>query len=92
MTQLTNEHIDYIIKDLNYRGIVLDGFREEMIDHICSSVEAEMLDDKRFIDAYHEVLKKFGHTNGLRTTQQQVLQTERQKLCLRIISLLLSEI
>ncbi|HTJ49369.1 MAG TPA: ABC transporter permease, partial [Cyclobacteriaceae bacterium] len=78
MTQLTNEHIDYIIKDLNYRGIVLDGFREEMIDHICSSVEAEMVKDKRFIDAYHEVLKKFGHTNGLRTTQQQVLQTENK--------------
>ena len=78
MPQLTNEHIDYIIKDLTYRGIVLDGFREEVIDHICSSVEANMANDKRFLDAYHEVLRKFGHTSGLRTTQQQVLQTENK--------------
>lgn len=78
MAQLTNEHIDYIIKDLNYRGIVLDGFREEVIDHICSSVEAEMSAGKRFLDAYHEVLKKFGHTSGLRTTQRQVLQTDNE--------------
>jgi putative ABC transport system permease protein len=78
MAQLTNEHIDYIIKDLNYRGIVLDGFREEMIDHLCSSVEEEMAGGARFIDAYHNVLKKFGHTGGLRTIQQQVLHTENK--------------
>lgn len=78
MAKLTDEHIDYIIKDLGYRGVVLDGFREELIDHICSSVEAEMSKDKRFIEAYRDALKKFGHTSGLRTTQRQVLQTENE--------------
>ena len=77
--KLTEDHITYIIKDLNYRGIVLEGLQDEMIDHICSVVEDEMLKGKRFIDAYHEVLKSFGHTAGLRQTQKQTLQVENQK-------------
>ena len=69
MGQLTNEHIGYIIKDLNYRGIVHEGLQEEMVDHICSLVESEMENGMRFIDAYHDVLQTFGHTAGLRKTQ-----------------------
>lgn len=85
MAQLSNEHIDYIIKDLNYRGIVLEGFQDEVIDHMCSSVEEKMMRGKRFIDAYHEVLRKFGHTSGLQNTQKQVLLSENKttKIMLR---------
>ncbi|MEO7987950.1 MAG: ABC transporter permease [Chryseolinea sp.] len=76
---LSDDHIAYIIKDLNYRGIVLDGFQDEMIDHVCCAVEREMEKGNRFIDAYNEVLKSFGHTAGLRQTQKQTLQVENQK-------------
>ena len=76
--QLTAEHIDYITRDLHYRGIVVDGLKDELIDHICSSVEAEMQSGKRFIDAYHQVLKTFGHTGGLREIQKQTLTLENQ--------------
>lgn len=79
MAHLSNEHIDYIMKDLTYRGVVLEGFQEEVIDHMCSSVEAEMEKGTRFIDAYHSVLRKFGHTNGLRQTQKQVLLSGNKK-------------
>jgi len=72
--QLSDDHIAYIRKDLHYRGIVHEGLEEELIDHICSSVEEQMEKGIRFIDAYHSVLKKFGHTAGLRQTQQQTLQ------------------
>jgi putative ABC transport system permease protein len=83
--QLTAEHIDYIIKDVHYRGIVVDGLKDEIIDHICSAVETEMKSGKRFIDAYHHVLKSFGHTGGLREIQTQTLKVENQntKLMLR---------
>ncbi len=77
--KLTNEHIDYIIKDLNYRGIVAEGVQEELIDHICSAVETEMANGSRFIDAYHQTLKSFGHTAGLRETQKQIIQSENTK-------------
>jgi len=71
--KLSEDHISYIVKDLNYRGIVVEGIQEELIDHVCSSVEEEMEKGLRFIDAYHNVLKKFGHTSGLRETQKQTL-------------------
>jgi putative ABC transport system permease protein len=85
MPQLSSEHIDYIIKDLNYRGVVLDGFQDEVLDHMCSAVEAKMEKGTRFIDSYHAVLKEFGHTSGLRETQKQILITDNKtvKLMLR---------
>jgi putative ABC transport system permease protein len=76
---LTQEHISYIIKDLNYRGIIADEVQDELIDHVCSATEKEMEGGKRFIDAYHYVLKSFGHTSGLRETQKQVIQVENRK-------------
>lgn len=77
--RLNNDHIDYIIKDLNYRGLVADEIQDELIDHICTATEEQMATGKKFIDAYSEVLKKFGHTSGLRETQQKVIQSEKTK-------------
>lgn len=74
--QLSNDHIAFIIKDLHYRGIVHEGLQEELVDHICSVVEEQMEKGVRFIDAYHSVLKKFGHTEGLRQTQHQSVQVQ----------------
>jgi putative ABC transport system permease protein len=79
MAQLNSQHIDYIIKDLTCRGIILDGFRDEVIDHVCSAVETEIDKGARFTDAYHHVLRSFGHTGGLRKTQQQTLRYKNQK-------------
>ena len=78
MNQLSSDHIDHIIKDLNYRGIVAEGIQDELIDHICSAVEAEMKQDVRFIDAYHTVLKSFGRASGLRETQKKIIQYENK--------------
>ena len=39
-----------------------------------------MASGKKFIDAYHEVLKSFGHTAGLRKTQRQIWLAENQKI------------
>lgn len=76
---LSQDHIAYIIKDLNYRGIVAEEVQDELVDHVCSATEKEMEGGKRFIDAYHTVLKSFGHTSGLRETQKQVIQIENKK-------------
>lgn len=73
---LSEQHISHIIKDLNYRGIVAEDVQEELIDHICSAVEHEVENGVRFIDAYHNVLKTFGHTAGLRKTQKEIIRTE----------------
>jgi putative ABC transport system permease protein len=78
MAILNDKHINHIIKDLNYRGIVADDVREELIDHICTAVELEMSRGMRFIDAYHKVLHSFGHNTGLRTTQKEILKVENK--------------
>lgn len=78
MVQLNNEHIAYVIKDLHYRGIVLEGLEDEVTDHICSAIEAEMDNGKRFINAYHHVLKSFGHTDGLRQIQKETIRSKNQ--------------
>ncbi|HEY5745863.1 MAG TPA: ABC transporter permease [Chryseolinea sp.] len=74
MAELTKDHIDYIIKDLHYRGIVLEGFEDEIIDHVCAGVEEQMVSGKNFIDAYEATLRSFGNTDGLLETQKKVIQ------------------
>jgi len=76
MAQLSDEHINYIIKDLHYRGLVYEPLQDELVDHICTSVEEEMEQGKRFMDAYLHVLKAFGHTRGLRRTQQLTINSK----------------
>lgn len=77
--QLNAEHISYIIKDLHYRGIVAEGIQDELVDHVCSATEIRMQEGQRFIDAYHDVLKSFGYTQGLRQTQFETLHAENHK-------------
>lgn len=74
MAELTKDHIDYIIKDLHYRGIILEGFDDELVDHFCSTVERQMTEGQKFIDAYEDALRSFGDTEGLRDTQKQIIQ------------------
>jgi putative ABC transport system permease protein len=76
---LTDENINYVIKDLHYKGIVADDIQEELIDHVCTAVETEMSGGINFIDAYDNVLKSFGHTGGLRQTQKESILQQNQK-------------
>ena len=76
--KVTDEHISYIIKDLNYRGIIAAEVQDELIDHVCSAVELKMGEGKKFIDAYREVLESFGYSAGLRETQQHTIQSENK--------------
>lgn len=75
---LTNEDIDYIIKDLNHQGIIVEGIQDEIIDHVCSATEEKIAQGKKFIDAYYEVIQTFGRTKGLRQTQKQILKAENK--------------
>lgn len=76
MPRLNDEHISYIRKDLHYRGIVVDGLDDELLDHICSDVELRMDRGERFIDAYQKALAGFGKERGLRNVQQQTISNQ----------------
>jgi len=78
--KLSEEHINFIIKDLHHRGIVVDEIQDELIDHVCSSVETKLQEGKRFAEAYEEVIREFGQEQGLQETQTQVIQSEYKTL------------
>lgn len=78
MSPLTGDHIAYIIKDLNHRGLVYDQLQDEIVDHICSSVERQMESGKRFSDAYRDTIKQFGNTAGLLRSQKQTIESENK--------------
>ena len=75
---LTEEHIDYIIKDIRYRGIVYNELDDELIDHICTLVEEKIALGIRFIDAYNQVIKSFGATKGIQQIQTQTISINNQ--------------
>lgn len=77
---MNSDHIDFIIKDLHKRGILVDDLAEEIIDHVCSATEARMDAGQRFGDAYTEVIKAFGDSHGLRQTQKEVLKNPKPAL------------
>jgi putative ABC transport system permease protein len=77
MPHLNDEHISYIRRDLHYRGIVLEGIEEELLDHICSRVEEEMENGERFFTAYHKTLRAFGKGQGLRQIQRLTVLNQR---------------
>src|SRR5262245_44525381 len=78
MAGLSQEHISFIIRDLHRRGVVLDGFEEEVIDHVCSAVESELIKGRNFKEAYDEVIKSFGNIDGLQNTQAQVVRARNR--------------
>lgn len=78
--QLGEEHIDYIIKDLHRRGLLLEGLSDELVDHVCSAVELKMANGKRFVDAYEEVIATFGGSQGLQETQDLTIHSRNQHL------------
>ncbi|MEP2773596.1 MAG: FtsX-like permease family protein [Fulvivirga sp.] len=81
---LTEEHINYIINDLNYRGIVDDDLGDELVDHICTLVEAKMADGQRFIEAYENVRASFGSNKELQQLQTQTIYSSNYNTKLMI--------
>lgn len=76
---LSSEHIDFIVKDLHTRGIILEDFQDEVIDHVCSAVEKRIEGGERFAEAYATVIRSFGNTRGLQRTQKEILTNHKSK-------------
>ncbi|MEJ0031408.1 MAG: ABC transporter permease [Bacteroidota bacterium] len=73
---MNSEQLDFVIKDLHSRGILLDDLKDEIIDHVCSSVDEKMRCGQRFIEAYNEVITSFGSTEGLQETQKETVMLQ----------------
>lgn len=62
MIKLTDKHIDFIINDLDKRGIILEDLKENIVDHVCCIIEEEMPLDSDFKTYYDEIIKRFFNT------------------------------
>ena len=62
MNKLTDKHIDYIINDLEKRGIVLEDLKENIVDHVCCILEHEMPSETNFHTNYDKIITRFFDT------------------------------
>ncbi len=81
---LTQEHISHILKDLHSRGLVVEGVKDELIDHVCTAVEERMTAGMRFAEAYADVIQAFGNDSGLQLTQRQIIQSDNKSTSLML--------
>lgn len=65
---LTHQHIAFIEDDIRTRGIHMDDLAENILDHICCSIENDCATN--FDEAYQKAIASFG-PNGFERTQQQ---------------------
>ncbi|MCE7993491.1 MAG: FtsX-like permease family protein [Roseivirga sp.] len=57
--ELKKSQVAFIRKDLEKRGVYYSPLQEDVVDHICTAVEAEMTMGVRFKDAYVSSLQQF---------------------------------
>lgn len=71
--ELKKSQVAFIRKDLEKRGIYYSPLQEDVVDHICTAVEAEMTKGVRFKDAYISSLRQF-HPAEVGQLQSQTLK------------------
>jgi hypothetical protein len=59
MYAISDEQIDYILRDLRARGIELEDLEQSLLDHICCILEHRLQPGDDFEAAYHEVVPQF---------------------------------
>jgi hypothetical protein len=59
MHRITNDEVDFILSDIESRGIVLEDLRDNLLDHLCCIIEDEMNEGENFKAFYESVLPRF---------------------------------
>ena len=74
MYSLSDEQIDFILDDIEKRGIVTEDVRYNILDHVCCIIENEMTNDLDFAKCYGDTIAQF-YQNDL-----SEIEEETQKL------------
>ncbi len=67
---LSDTQIEFIIQDLEERGITMEHLADDLVDHICCVLEKE--GQKNFYEAYYHSLQAFG-AEGIKKIQEQTV-------------------
>jgi hypothetical protein len=72
MIQLTEKQIDFIINDIEKRGIEIKDLQQNLLDHICCIIELEMKSNNDFEIIYNQVITRFYKTD-LQEIEQETI-------------------
>ncbi len=72
MLELTEQEIDLISRDIDRQGLTYTLLKDELLDHICCDIEAEMENGLTFNEAYRKVKSEMGKKR-IRQIQDETL-------------------
>lgn len=59
MYSLNEQQIDFILGDINARGVRLESLQYDLLDHICIIIEQELEKEEDFEQCYSQTIKTF---------------------------------
>ena len=74
MYNLSDDEIDFILKDIQTHGVTAEDLQHDLLDHMCCIIENEMNEQANFFEFYLEVRVRFYQKN------LSEIQEERDKL------------
>ena len=88
MSELSEQQVALISAYIKQHGIAQDELHDDLLDHVCTSIERLMDDGKNFEDAFEQTIKLFG-PGGLKQVQQQTFEllTEMNETMKKILSI-----
>ncbi|MEM6721832.1 MAG: hypothetical protein AAF611_21065 [Bacteroidota bacterium] len=69
---VTEAQVEFIANSLEFHGLQNQAVREDIIDHICTTIEASNHTD--FMSAYQEAIQKLGGYENIQQLQTQTRQ------------------
>lgn len=75
MNTLTEENINFIYQDVQVKGLTLEGLQDEMVDHICCSIEPDIDNGISFEIAYNKLMDTIESSIFKNVQHQTLLST-----------------
>ncbi|MFK8044609.1 MAG: hypothetical protein AB8B72_03885 [Crocinitomicaceae bacterium] len=74
MYNVTDKQVDYILSDIEKKGIITEDVRYNILDHVCCIIENELTEEENFEKFYENAIAQFYHK------ELHEIEEETQKL------------
>ncbi|KAB8152903.1 hypothetical protein EZY14_010960 [Kordia sp. TARA_039_SRF] len=79
---LTEAHIEFISNSLEFHGLQSESIKDDIIDHICTTIENSEHHDFRV--AYEEAIQQLGGYYNIKLLQKESKQLVHEKMYVRM--------